>query len=212
MTPDPKPYQVVYDAGSGKVQYAFPGGGWIDVPSSGGGGPAGNDTEVQFNNNGAFGSDPSFTFSAGSVIIGSLGASLISISSDSNKISSDGSGDLSLISILFPNGHQIAPIGTDLVITNGDNGAVILVTGATQASLVNSIGLAVTDDLNTFPSGDTSAVLCAQATDRGFLPPVMTTTQKNAIIGPAEGLIVYDSTLHAPCVFTGSAWQTFTVS
>ncbi len=36
------------------------------------------------------------------------------------------------------------------------------------------------------------------------------TTQKNAISSPAEGLIVYDLTLHKLCVYTGSAWETIT--
>lgn len=55
-----------------------------------------------------------------------------------------------------------------------------------------------------------SAGLQINSTVAGFLPPRMTTTQKNAISSPAEGLVVYDLTLHKLCVFTGSAWETIT--
>jgi len=55
-----------------------------------------------------------------------------------------------------------------------------------------------------------SAKLNVSSTTQGFLPPVMTTTQKNAIATPATGLIVFDSTLAKLCVYTGAAWQTIT--
>jgi hypothetical protein len=54
-----------------------------------------------------------------------------------------------------------------------------------------------------------SACLQADSTIRGFLPPRMTTTQKNAIASPAAGLVVYDSTLAKLCVYT-TAWETIT--
>lgn len=55
-----------------------------------------------------------------------------------------------------------------------------------------------------------AAVLRLNSTSRGFMPPVMTTTQKNAISSPLEGLVVYDATLHKLCVYNGSAWETVT--
>lgn len=55
-----------------------------------------------------------------------------------------------------------------------------------------------------------SAMLAVSSTTSGFLPPVMTTTQKTAIASPAAGLIVYDSTLAKLCVRTASAWETIT--
>jgi len=56
----------------------------------------------------------------------------------------------------------------------------------------------------------TSAKLKIESTTQGFLPPRMTSTQKNAISSPAEGLIVYDTTLHKLCVRTSSSWETIT--
>lgn len=57
-----------------------------------------------------------------------------------------------------------------------------------------------------------SARLDISSTTKGFLMPRMTTTQKNAISSPAEGLWVYDLDLHAPCVYNGTAWKTVTIS
>jgi len=55
-----------------------------------------------------------------------------------------------------------------------------------------------------------SAALDVVSTTKGFLPPRMTTTQKNAIATPAAGLMVYDTTLNKLCVRTAAAWETIT--
>lgn len=55
-----------------------------------------------------------------------------------------------------------------------------------------------------------SALLQVDTTSKGFLPPRMTTTQKNAIATPASGLVVYDTTLGKLCVRGASAWETIT--
>jgi hypothetical protein len=55
-----------------------------------------------------------------------------------------------------------------------------------------------------------SAMLDITSTTRGFLPPRMTTTQKNAIASPVAGLVVYDTTLGKLCVRGASAWETIT--
>jgi hypothetical protein len=44
-------------------------------------------------------------------------------------------------------------------------------------------------------SPDAAALLDMESTSQGFLPPRMTTTQRNAISSPPSGLIVYDTTL-----------------
>jgi hypothetical protein len=61
-----------------------------------------------------------------------------------------------------------------------------------------------------YTSINASAILQADSTTKGFLPPRMTTTQKNAIATPAAGLMVYDTTLNKLCVRTASAWETIT--
>jgi len=54
-----------------------------------------------------------------------------------------------------------------------------------------------------------SAKLELVSTTKGFLPPRMTTAQKNAIVSPAAGLMVYDTDLNKLAVFT-TAWETIT--
>ena len=52
-----------------------------------------------------------------------------------------------------------------------------------------------------------SARLAVNSTTQGFLPPRMTTTQKNAIASPATGLMVYDTTTNKLCCYNGSTWN-----
>jgi len=59
-------------------------------------------------------------------------------------------------------------------------------------------------------ANDATAQLQVDSTTRGFLPPRMTTTQKNAIGTPAAGLMVFDTTLAKLCVYSGTAWETIT--
>jgi hypothetical protein len=53
-----------------------------------------------------------------------------------------------------------------------------------------------------------SSLLTLQSTTRGFLPPRMTTTEKNAIASPATGLILYDTTLNLLALYNGTIWTT----
>lgn len=53
-----------------------------------------------------------------------------------------------------------------------------------------------------------SSKLTVSSTSQGVLIPRMTTAQKNAIVSPAEGLQVYDLTLHAICFYNGTVWKT----
>jgi hypothetical protein len=52
-----------------------------------------------------------------------------------------------------------------------------------------------------------STSLTLNSTTKGFLPPRMTTTQKNAIASPATGLVLYDSTTNKLQCYNGSTWN-----
>jgi hypothetical protein len=54
-----------------------------------------------------------------------------------------------------------------------------------------------------------SAILSATSTTRGFLPPRMTTTQRDAIATPATGLKVYNTTTNTTDTYDGATWQRF---
>jgi len=60
-----------------------------------------------------------------------------------------------------------------------------------------------------FGTGSPSASACVDltSTTKGFLPPRMTTTQKNAIASPATGLVLYDSTTNKLQCYNGSTWN-----
>ena len=53
---------------------------------------------------------------------------------------------------------------------------------------------------------DNSAMLDVKSTGSGFLPPRMTTVQRNAIASPATGLVVYDTDINSLFLQTGAAW------
>ena len=86
-----------------------------------------------------------------------------------------------------------------------------LVRGAGTSAVVASV---VYDDGSNIGIGtaspSASAILDVQSTTKGFRLPNMTTTQKNNIVSPAAGIMLFDTTLGKACVYTGSAWQTIT--
>lgn len=51
-----------------------------------------------------------------------------------------------------------------------------------------------------------TAQLDVSSTTKGFLPPRMDSTQRNAIISPVAGLIIYNTTLKSVQVYNGTAW------
>ena len=56
---------------------------------------------------------------------------------------------------------------------------------------------------------DPSAMLDVKSTDRGFLPPRMTTEQMNSIVTPLEGLLVYNTSVNSLYWFNGTTWKRF---
>lgn len=76
---------------------------------------------------------------------------------------------------------------------------------AAYSYIANAFGLTVGS-----ASHDASSILQCDSTTQGFLPPRVTTTEKNAIASPATGLVVFDTTLGKLCVYGGAAWQTVT--
>ena len=58
---------------------------------------------------------------------------------------------------------------------------------------------------------EASAILQADSTTQGFLPPRMTTAQKVTLAATATaGLMIYDTDLNKLCVYTGAGWETIT--
>jgi hypothetical protein len=75
--------------------------------------------------------------------------------------------------------------------------------GANTMQLQASAGVSVASSLT---NPNASAQLDVSSTTKGFLPPRMTTTQRDAIATPASGLQVYDSTVNRASVYS-TAWE-----
>jgi len=56
-------------------------------------------------------------------------------------------------------------------------------------------------------TNDASAIVDIQSTTQGFLPPRMTTTERDAISTPAAGLMVYNTTTNKAQCYNGSTWN-----
>jgi hypothetical protein len=117
------------------------------------------------------------------------------------------------LSYLISNG-----VGQVLLVDNTEADFNRLQFGGTSASFPSlkraSNNLEIRNADDTFGAGlsigaalNASAILQASSTTKGFLPPVMTTTQKNAIASPATGLVLYDSTTNKLQCYNGSTWN-----
>jgi hypothetical protein len=63
-----------------------------------------------------------------------------------------------------------------------------------------SVGIGANTSINA------SAILDITSTTQGFLPPRLTTTERNAIATPATGLQLYNSTSNTPDFYNGTSW------
>ena len=81
---------------------------------------------------------------------------------------------------------------------------LLFVAIAMMASYGLTAQMAITTDGS---SAEASALLEVKSTDKGFLPPRMTETQRNAITPVAEGLIIYNTTTHKLNFYNGTKWM-----
>jgi len=164
-------------------------------------------------------------FSTGNLLIGSGSAD------DGFKLNVEGTGrvsgdlkignDLTGILLRATGGMLISRNG--LAITNGNDADLNMTAGSGALGICELfVGTSTTRPLCLNKNGNeviigqstattnASSILTLVSTTKGFLPPRMTTTQKNAIGTPAQGLMVFDTTLVKLCVYNGTAWETIT--
>ena len=81
------------------------------------------------------------------------------------------------------------------------------------ASTVETTNLGATNAVvgNLSTTLDASAALEVDSTTKGFLPPRVTTAQRNAIISPSEGLVVYNTDTDNLNFYSGSTWKEATI-
>ena len=106
-----------------------------------------------------------------------------------------------------PNANGASVSGNKLSLQPADanNGGIVTTTTQTIAgakSLTGNLRIGTT-------TSTPSAVLEASSTTQGFLPPRMTEAQRNAIVSPAAGLMVYCSDCGGgqPQFYNGTAWK-----
>jgi hypothetical protein len=87
---------------------------------------------------------------------------------------------------------------SNLQLTDGGGNAFVHITAS------GGVGLGTT-------SPNAAAALDVSSTSRGFLPPRMTTAQRDAISSPPEGLIVYNATRKSLDVYNGAVWSSISV-
>lgn len=140
-------------------------------------------------------------------------------------IHAKGSGSTSATtSLLVQNsaGTQMLQVRDDNRIYLGASGSWTVINGTYLDLYISAI---ICENLHTYMYGGSSfainmatrigsqsapvatAQLQVDSTTKGFLPPRMTTTEKNAIATPAAGLVVYDTTTNKLCCYNGSTWN-----
>lgn len=61
-------------------------------------------------------------------------------------------------------------------------------------------------------TANAAAILDVASTTKGFLPPRMTGTERDAIAAPPAGLMVYNTTTNKLNFYNGTAWEAVTSS
>jgi hypothetical protein len=99
-------------------------------------------------------------------------------------------------------GTQTIVLGSVNIIQIGSSAIINpwVLSGNDVYNLTGNVGIGTST-----PNG--SALLDLSSTSKGFLPPRMTTTQRNAISGATTGLVIYNTTINQLETYTGNAWS-----
>jgi hypothetical protein len=182
------------------------GSGDISISASAGG----SDSQIQFNDSGAFGADSLFNWDNTNKRLG------VGETTPTARVHIKGEGATSGTTALLVQNSD----GTELLkVLNGGsdkqvrmNSAKIgsfgivstrIEVGSGVKTLFKTNGLAVNE---TYAAAHSSAQLDVSSTTKGFLPPRMTTTQVEAIEATA-GLVIYDTSTNILKCYDGSSWN-----
>jgi hypothetical protein len=175
---------------------------------------------IEWTNNtgyGLYGSGTAPNYLAGNTSIGTITPSArLHVVSSSNTNSTwtaqfhNSSGTNNALMIRDDGNVGIGTSGTTARLVVRGSGSTI----ATAALLVQNSGgtdLFVVEDDGTVGVGtnapNTSALLDISSTTRGFLSPRMSTTQRDAIVSPAQGLEIFNTTITSKQVYNGTEWE-----
>lgn len=177
--------------------------------------PAGNNTEVQYNDGGNFGADAAFTYTSGT---GTVNVTNVTATSDATATDITATGTLTANNVLpttsFVSTSSLAPSGAasgptfTVTTTNAASasGGTELSGTFTATSTLTSADAEVSNRLIIGPSALDPADLISVNQTEGVLPPRMSSGQRNAIASPAPGLVVYDTSENRLYYYNGSGW------
>lgn len=104
--------------------------------------------------------------------------------------------------------NSLSMFTQSVVFNNGSKNYHFKIKGNTDSNLffvdasTNNIGIGTN-------TPDSKAILDISSTDKGFLPPRMTSTQREAITSPPAGLIIFNTTDSIHEGYTGTTWSAF---
>jgi len=145
----------------------------------------------------------------------SLGTSWLQVKDDGD-ITNGADGNTNLKFEISPSANKYFRLtrqstNVDFYAGNGGNAGIETSGGQPFSLIASSTYLTLSNGgvriASAYGTTSASAQLEVVSTTKGFLPPRMTTTQKNAISSPASGLVVYDSTTNKLCCYNGTSWN-----
>lgn len=162
-------------------------------------GVTGNSSFTTFSSSG-LGSPSSLAVTNGATVGGTLG---VSGSSSLSTLNTSGLATLNSASIT-----NTGTLGTLSVLNTGTLNTLITTQSATIGTTLDvgtTTALVGSTKIGGTGSAAASSLLDVVSTTKGFLPPRMTTTQRDAISSPADGLTIFNTTLHAPNYYDSNA-------
>lgn len=90
---------------------------------------------------------------------------------------------------------------TDVTVDAGASYGMIDYDGTTNTMGILGVNLGVGTS-----SPNANAILDVTSTTKAFMPPRMTTTQRDAIASPAEGMVIHNTTTHVLNFYNGTTW------
>lgn len=104
-------------------------------------------------------------------------------------------------------GKDIKAKSGDVILNPIAGGGIMLKLASTQSAYLDSSGRMSIGASNP----NANAVLDLQSTTRAFMPPRMTTTQRDAISSPTEGMQIWNTTTSVPNFYNGASWKAVTL-
>ena len=113
---------------------------------------------------------------------------------------------------LYVNASGSATAGIEIRSTSARRFRILATSTITTLEATNTGGISTNASLSVgsgYTPANASAVLQADSTTQGFLPPRMTDAERDAITNPAAGLMIYDTSNNQMNYWNGSTWIAF---